>query len=250
MNGFSIVYATFFFWVALVAGVSTAPTQPPATAPVKGQLTSHGCYGSLTSSANGMSSVFLSSASCWNDCQERGKSVMITHLETCFCADTYPPLLSRVDDDQCDYPCPGYAAEACGGENAYSVFNVGIELDVDNDDASVSSSITSAAASTSIASSTVSSASAATNIVNSTASSASASTHIANSTASSASASTHIANSTSSSDSSSTTVSSTASTPSVSTITSSVSRSTLTDGFNYKAMGILAISIQIFLNNI
>ncbi|KAH7153349.1 hypothetical protein EDB81DRAFT_791226 [Dactylonectria macrodidyma] len=236
MTGFGIVHAAFFFWVALVAGDNTVPTQPPATAPVYGQLTSHGCYGSLPASANGRSSIFLSSGSCWNDCKGKGKPVMITHLETCFCADTYPPLLALVDDDQCDYPCPGYDAEACGGENAYSVFNVGIKLMVDDGDASVSSSSTSASASISITSST--------------SSLVSASTDIASNTSSSNSASTNIANSTSSSDSSSITIAGTSSTPSVSTTTSSASRWTLTNGLDYKKMAIFVMSIQIFLNNI
>ena len=60
---------------------------------------------------------------------------MILHGSQCFCADTYPSRLSLVDDDKCNYPCPGYGLHACGSlKDAYSVYSMGIEVDVQYDD--------------------------------------------------------------------------------------------------------------------
>ncbi|KAK7433068.1 Protein SLG1 [Neonectria magnoliae] len=75
---------------------------------------------------------------------------MITHLTRCYCADTYPARVCQLDDDQCDYPCPGYPMEACGSLNgAFSVFNTGLEVTVENDDDKpTSSSFTSASTTT------------------------------------------------------------------------------------------------------
>lgn len=118
-----------------------SPIQKPSTLPVKGMLSSQGCYKSLSSTATlaPIDSVFVTSGQCFNYCVRKGKDVMILHQSDCYCADTYPSQGSLVDDFECNVPCAGYAAESCGGRNAYSVFNTGLELEIQHDNGVVSS---------------------------------------------------------------------------------------------------------------
>ncbi|KAH7128892.1 hypothetical protein EDB81DRAFT_808469 [Dactylonectria macrodidyma] len=138
MTKLTTVYSTLLLWVTLAAARSREPSQPPASVAIPGLVTSQGCYGSLPAVALGEPMVYLSIGSCSNRCMQRYKSVTILHLDICFCADTYPPRHSLLDDSKCNVPCPGYPFDACGGRkpDAYSVFNTGLNPDVehDNDD--------------------------------------------------------------------------------------------------------------------
>ncbi|KAH7236738.1 uncharacterized protein BKA55DRAFT_543385 [Fusarium redolens] len=103
-------------------------SQSPAKSPVLGQVTPQGCFNSLPSKADGRSNTFNSVGTCTNYCQKLKKTVAILKDVECICADIYPAKSALVDDDKCDTPCPGYANDACGGEDAYSVFNLGVDL--------------------------------------------------------------------------------------------------------------------------
>lgn len=134
---------TAIYLALLLSSVTegSSPKQKPSTLPVKGQLSSQGCYKSLSSTATRLplNSVYISSGQCFTYCVREGKDVMILHMSDCYCADTYPSRGSLVDDFLCDVPCMGFAPESCGGRNAYSVFNTGQELDVKHDNGVVSS---------------------------------------------------------------------------------------------------------------
>ncbi|RFN44156.1 protein slg1 [Fusarium flagelliforme] len=111
--------------------------QTPAQSPVLNEMTSQGCFSALPSDAEPHGSgAFLASGACWDSCTKKNKNVSITSGSTCYCSDNYPAKSSLVDDSSCDWPCPGYAMEACGGldPKAYSVFNTGFELAPDYDD--------------------------------------------------------------------------------------------------------------------
>ncbi|KAI5456043.1 hypothetical protein BGZ63DRAFT_429393 [Mariannaea sp. PMI_226] len=135
MANFTALRAAFMLLVPLaVAKDSRGPVQAPATVPIDHQLTSHGCFKKLSATASHVPVTFVSTGSCHAVCEFKGKAVMITRMSQCFCSDTYPPRLSLVDDSQCSSPCPGYSYQACGGQDAYSVFNMGLQLDVKYDD--------------------------------------------------------------------------------------------------------------------
>jgi cell wall integrity and stress response component len=102
--------------------------QSPAESPVLGEVTPQGCFSALPSEADGRSDTFNSVGSCADYCEEQNKTVAILKGVECICADIYPVKSAKVDDDKCDTPCPGYAKDACGGKNAYSVFNLGVNL--------------------------------------------------------------------------------------------------------------------------
>ncbi|KEY65364.1 hypothetical protein S7711_04262 [Stachybotrys chartarum IBT 7711] len=138
-----------------VVGRQATPTlgvQVPSARPLPGASRSQGCF---TSSANmtSHSIEFPSSGSCQLECQGKDFWVMALHGADCLCGFVYPPRDSRTDDEDCNYPCPGFDKEACGSidPNAFSVFNTGIRVDVSYAEAEESSSTRPAATSTSSA---------------------------------------------------------------------------------------------------
>ncbi|KAF5569501.1 SLG1 [Fusarium phyllophilum] len=102
--------------------------QNPTESPVLGEVTPQGCFSALPSQADGRSDTFNSVGSCADYCQTQKKTVAILKGVECICADIYPAKSAKVDDDKCDTPCPGYAKDACGGKDTYSVFNLGVNL--------------------------------------------------------------------------------------------------------------------------
>ncbi|KAL9562182.1 hypothetical protein ACKAV7_013726 [Fusarium commune] len=102
--------------------------QSPTESPVIGEITPQGCFNTLPSQVDGRSDTFNSVGSCANYCQKQKKTVAILKDVECICADVYPAKSALVDDEKCDTPCPGYLNDACGGEDAYSVFNLGVNL--------------------------------------------------------------------------------------------------------------------------
>ncbi|KAM0546233.1 hypothetical protein ACHAPJ_011020 [Fusarium lateritium] len=130
-----MAYKAFALFCLSTLVVGKTTLQLPAREPVLNDVTSQGCWSSLPAEVEeGASGSFVSSGSCAEGCKKKKSSVAILHLDKCYCADTYPPEDSLVKDDQCDWPCPGYAREACGGKDAYSVFNLGLELAPGNGD--------------------------------------------------------------------------------------------------------------------
>ncbi|UPL01321.1 hypothetical protein LCI18_012255 [Fusarium solani-melongenae] len=131
-----LIHAVLFSWATLA--VARDAKQQPATMPVLNQSTSQGCFNKLPTGAESVKAKapYISSGFCNNACQDANKAVAITSPDGCHCADTYPPESALVKDTQCNYPCSAYPMEACGGKEpeAYSVFNTGIELVVENDD--------------------------------------------------------------------------------------------------------------------
>lgn len=142
MAGVTIFYAALLFWTTLVAvGGHQEPLQSPATAAIPGRITPQGCFRLLPANATKidpdermMGSAFASPGQCRYLCNGEEKPVMILHKLQCFCADTYPSRLALIDDDQCDFRCPGYDLDACGGSKAYSVWNTGLEVNVEYDE--------------------------------------------------------------------------------------------------------------------
>ncbi|KAL2884677.1 hypothetical protein HOO65_100081 [Ceratocystis lukuohia] len=146
------------------ASQTTKGYQAPSQIPTPGSQTRVGCFsssGNLTD-PGGYADTSVSSGFCGVSlCVEKGFTVFAIRGPKCYCGNTYPPEDDIVEDSRCNYPCPAYPVEACGGISnggAWSVFNSGIEVDVEYD---TSSSTTSAAA-TSTAAATSASGNAAT----------------------------------------------------------------------------------------
>ncbi|KAF4969062.1 hypothetical protein FSARC_3624 [Fusarium sarcochroum] len=142
---------TLFCLFASAAGSVHRDIQHPVQDPILNQMTSQGCWDSLPAEkVKVYSGTYLASGYCGQLCKKKDFPVAILHLSTCYCANTYPPEGSLVDDAKCDWPCPGYANEACGGMDDFSsVLNTGLELAPDNDDESSAPSSKSSSDSTS-----------------------------------------------------------------------------------------------------
>ncbi|KAK8050131.1 hypothetical protein PG994_011861 [Apiospora phragmitis] len=132
------------FVLAAVFAASAAAdvgVQKPAQEPSVGPDTVHGCYSSKGSLESAGSSQFQSQGECAATCRKLQKPVGASQVDQCWCGDTYPPKSSLTKDSACGEPCPGFDADACGGLNAWTVYNIGIRRQVaDDPDPSTSSS--------------------------------------------------------------------------------------------------------------
>lgn len=111
-------------------------TQTPKAEPVPGSMTSQGCWesrGNFTVAKLKASGV--SSGSCRVYCQDNDFPVMGLSGQQCLCGNVYPEKGSDTKDSNCNYGCPAYPLEACGGLGSpgyVSVFNLGTEVNVEN----------------------------------------------------------------------------------------------------------------------
>ncbi|KAH8669156.1 hypothetical protein BX600DRAFT_511191 [Xylariales sp. PMI_506] len=138
----------------VLAASSSSSLEEAAETPIIGVDTVHGCYSSVGDLQLNSTNTFNSQGLCTAACSEVGAYVAATHENFCYCGNTYPAASTLVDDSQCDVPCPGYDAAACGGPNAYTVYNTGLKLSVDNaTDSGSDSSSTASSSSSSTASS-------------------------------------------------------------------------------------------------
>ncbi|KJZ71710.1 hypothetical protein HIM_08907 [Hirsutella minnesotensis 3608] len=107
--------------------------QSPSAFPLPNAPTPHGCY----KSAGNMTThkvENMSSGSCNKVCTNGKFTVSGLQGSQCYCGMLYPPDSDVVEDDKCDYPCPFYDLEACGGlgkPGFWSVFNTGVSVNVD-----------------------------------------------------------------------------------------------------------------------
>lgn len=108
--------------------------QLPSEFPVPGALKSQGCFSADGNFTLVTEKIDLASGSCGQVCMGKKKNVMALHGAQCFCGSYYPPKKSLVSDKKCNYPCPYYDKEACGGlgdPGYWSVFNTGIDMTVE-----------------------------------------------------------------------------------------------------------------------
>ncbi|KAH6648958.1 hypothetical protein BKA67DRAFT_661894 [Truncatella angustata] len=117
--------------------------------PVIGTDTVHGCYSSVGELKLNKTNEFNARGLCASLCRDADANVAATQGSKCYCGQKYPAASTLVDDSQCDEPCPGYSAEACGGTKFFTIINTGLSLAVDNstDDSSSSKSSSVAGAS-------------------------------------------------------------------------------------------------------
>ncbi|KAI9901283.1 hypothetical protein N3K66_003100 [Trichothecium roseum] len=169
MKPTTILSASFVIASHLM-GVSAAPDktrrdtplQKPSDTPKVGSEVSQGCFSSGGNFTNmDMDPKAVSSGSCKDVCIKKKYTAMGLHVDQCQCGDWYPPESDLVDDEKCDFQCPAYGDEACGGlkgKGYWSVFNLGISMTVQNipeeEEDDDSSTTTSAAATSSAAAET------------------------------------------------------------------------------------------------
>ncbi|KAG6015722.1 hypothetical protein E4U54_003073 [Claviceps lovelessii] len=119
-----------------------SPKQPTIQIPVSGISTSSGCYASYGNMTmhKPISADRMSTASCIIACRDDAFWLAAMHGGQCLCGFALPPKKDLVEDSQCNQPCPAYPPEACGGLDAYSIYNVGVQLQINRYDPASSSS--------------------------------------------------------------------------------------------------------------
>ncbi|KAM0301032.1 hypothetical protein HYE67_004681 [Fusarium culmorum] len=106
--------------------------QWPVAKPVLNEMKGQGCWKSNGNMTKVYSGTSTTSGFCWNKCKTK-YAVFALQADSCYCGQLYPQEGDEVDDDKCDWECPGYPYEACGAlKKYYSVFNSGLELGPDN----------------------------------------------------------------------------------------------------------------------
>ncbi|KAJ8129958.1 hypothetical protein O1611_g3673 [Lasiodiplodia mahajangana] len=117
----------------------------PAQQAVTGTDTVAGCYSSLGDMIIDSYDEYNAQGYCAPRCRDKGKPVGATYLKACFCGTKMPNSKTLVSDSKCNEPCPGYDIQACGGLNAWTVYNTGVQVNVAEADLDTTSSTTSAA---------------------------------------------------------------------------------------------------------
>jgi cell wall integrity and stress response component len=134
--------------LALTNVVRATTTEVAAEDPVKGTDTVHGCYGNVDNLTLNSTNEFNTQGLCSTACRGMSKAVGAAYSSDCYCGDEYPPLNTLLDDSECTEPCPGYDTQACGGINAWTVYNTGEKVSVASADNITESSSSSSASST------------------------------------------------------------------------------------------------------
>ncbi|KAH7259019.1 uncharacterized protein BKA55DRAFT_561935 [Fusarium redolens] len=119
-------------WVTMET-VVMAGAQLPASPPELNRVTSQGCFSSISDTSTWLytDSEINTAETCAMRCKsEKQKPVALVRKAKCYCAGTYPPANTLVNDSVCNWRCRAYPRYACGGfeQEAYSVTNSGLEL--------------------------------------------------------------------------------------------------------------------------
>ncbi|KXH55591.1 transmembrane alpha-helix domain-containing protein [Colletotrichum salicis] len=151
----AVLAAVAFGFSSAQTATTTSGYQKPSEAARPGAITNHGCYNASSTTWEKYPVENISTGSCTLECQtKQKKNVAAINGEDCYCGDSYPPKVDVVDDKKCNFPCPFYPEEACGGVDDmmyYSVFNTGLKLVVPDEDVATT---TTAAATTKAAATT------------------------------------------------------------------------------------------------
>ncbi|KAJ4138528.1 hypothetical protein NW768_002366 [Fusarium equiseti] len=131
--------ASIALWtITCLATALPGPLRPGQQHPIQsaalGRISQQGCFSSIPITLGSPNS---SSQNSWDSCSKRcrdeeHKPVALVRGRFCYCADTYPPIHTLMEDERCDDPCPGFGFYACGSTREreyYTVTNTGLELD-------------------------------------------------------------------------------------------------------------------------
>ncbi|KAL2826737.1 hypothetical protein BJY01DRAFT_229587 [Aspergillus pseudoustus] len=102
--------------ISLALSTAASPSFPAS---------SQGCFSKVGTLQNTGSYIFQSVDHCVNECGEAEYQFVGVQGEDCWCGDSLPSLDDLVSDDKCDTACPGYGPDICGGDNAWSIYEIG-----------------------------------------------------------------------------------------------------------------------------
>lgn len=134
---------------ASLAGAQKKGVELPAEQPVQGTDTVAGCFSSLGDMKPDSMYKYNAQGYCAPRCRDLGKPVGATYLKQCYCGTKLPNKKTLLPDSKCNEPCPGFDPQACGGLNAYTVYNTGVQVNVEEAELEEKSSSTTSVASSS-----------------------------------------------------------------------------------------------------
>lgn len=83
------------------------------------RFTAIGCFSSPGDLIDMGPHVFQSPGLCYNKCLAIDQPVIgFVNGTNCLCGNTLPPAETRVDDSECNLPCPGYIFNICKSDIA------------------------------------------------------------------------------------------------------------------------------------
>lgn len=131
---------------ASASATATSLKNKPSEAPHLKQITNVGCFNSSKGLEFVETLTYNTDGECGGRCQNKTYNVgATTGGSDCWCGNVYPPVSSLTDDTECNMPCTGYDQVACGGANAWSVYNTGVKLAVSNYEESSPSTVSTSA---------------------------------------------------------------------------------------------------------
>ncbi|KAI1107862.1 hypothetical protein F4804DRAFT_296148 [Jackrogersella minutella] len=104
--------ASIFAVLALLASVSDS-------------FTYKGCFNAAGSLQFNSRYIFQSVGYCQRRCALSNMPVMgLTNRSDCMCGPSALPLDNVVEESFCNFACPGYAPQTCGGDGFFSVYQI------------------------------------------------------------------------------------------------------------------------------
>ncbi|RDA84709.1 hypothetical protein CP532_2769 [Ophiocordyceps camponoti-leonardi (nom. inval.)] len=64
-------------------------------------------------------SIYQTNGLCHDHCMKSQQAYAITQGNSCWCSDYTPAEDTQVDKSKCDFPCPAYPRENCGGKGVF-----------------------------------------------------------------------------------------------------------------------------------
>lgn len=71
-----------------------------------------------------VTSNYQSDGRCFGNCTDLKYALAIVQEKNCWCSNVIPNRADRKSLVDCQYPCPGYPSDYCGGDEAYGYMEV------------------------------------------------------------------------------------------------------------------------------
>ncbi|KXX74547.1 Cell wall integrity and stress response component 4 [Madurella mycetomatis] len=78
-----------------------------------------------TGSMGPFTSIYQSDGRCFGNCSDRSYAFAIVHEMRCWCSNLIPNRADRRPLEECQYPCPGYPPDYCGGDGVFGYMEIG-----------------------------------------------------------------------------------------------------------------------------
>ncbi|CAI7578454.1 unnamed protein product [Penicillium glandicola] len=92
---------------------------------------SMGCYSDIASFKNQGPYTYQSPGYCQDQCSKKGyKVAALSRGNMCYCGSKMPSESAKIDDDECNVPCSGWAAGSCGGKDTFTLIQGTEDIEV------------------------------------------------------------------------------------------------------------------------